>query len=70
MIFKPGFHGIRQIHGFSTEVNSRQTSRAFEILYDVSVTPCVANLRDSEKSDQLLFCHDSRAEAEFTILAW
>ena len=70
MIFKPGFHGICQIHGFSAEANSRQTSRAFEILYDVSVTPSVADLRDSEKSDQFLFCHDSRAEVEFTILPW
>ena len=70
MTFKPGFHGIRQIHGFSAEVNSRQTSRAFEILYDISVAPCFADLRDAQKSDQFLFCHDSRAEAESTILAW
>ena len=67
MVFKPSFHGICQIHSLSTEVNSRQTPRAFEIFHDVSVTPRVANLWNSEKSDQLLFCHDSRTKVEFTV---
>ena len=67
MAFKPSFHGICQIHSLSTEVNSRQTARAFEIFHDVSVTPRVANLWDSEKSDQLLFCHDSRTKVEFAV---
>jgi hypothetical protein len=67
MVFKPSFHGICQIHSFSTEVNPWQTSRAFEVLDDVSVVSSATNLRDSEKPDQFLFCHYSRAEAEFTV---
>ncbi|MFC1637352.1 hypothetical protein ACFL5Z_21230, partial [Planctomycetota bacterium] len=70
MIFEPCFYCICQIYSFSAEVNPRQTVRTFKVLDDVSVVPRVADLRDSEKPDQFLLCHDTGTRDEFTIWAW
>jgi hypothetical protein len=48
---------------------SRQAARSFEVFDDVSMVPRVADLRDSEESDQLIFCHYGGAEIEFTVWA-
>jgi hypothetical protein len=66
-IFEPRLYGIRQMHGLSAEMNSWQTARAFKVLDDISVTPGMADLRDTEKPDQFFFCHDGGAEPEITV---
>ena len=64
ILFKPRLHSISWVNSFSTEMIPWKASRAFKVLDDVSVTPGVADLRDTEKPDQFFFCHDGRAEAE------
>ena len=45
---------------------SKETSFV-EILDNIPVVPGVANLRNSEKPDQFLFCHNCWTRDEFTI---
>ena len=64
MIFKPCLYGICKINSLSAEVNSWKASRTFEVPDDVSVVLCIADLRNSEKPDQFLFCHNGGTETD------
>ena len=69
MILEPRLYGICQIHSPSAEVNPRKAARALEVLNDISVIFRVADFRDSEKPDQLFFCHDAGTRDKFTVWA-
>ena len=66
---KPMLNGIGQIHSLSAEVNPRQAVLTFEVLDNVSVISGVADLRDTEKPNQFLFCHDAWTQDESTVRA-
>jgi hypothetical protein len=70
LLLKPMLYGISQIHSLSAEMNPRQAMRAFEVLDNVSVISGVADLRDTEKPNQFLFCHDAWTQDESTVRAW
>jgi hypothetical protein len=67
MIFKPRLHGICQVHGLTTKMNPGQTARAFKVLDHVSVVFGMADLWDTQESDELFLCHDTGTRNESTI---
>jgi hypothetical protein len=69
MIFEPCLYGICQIYSFPAKVNPWKASGAFKVLDDISIATSITDLRDTEKPDQFLFCHDGGVGAEFTLWA-
>ena len=53
MLLEPLLHGVRQIHGPSAQINSRQAvCCVFQILDHISVICSNADFRNAEKPDQ------------------
>jgi len=69
MIFEPRLHGTCQIHNLPAEVNLGQAMIAFEVFDYIPVVACNADLWDTEKLDQFLFCHDAGARDKLTVWA-